>query len=349
MTGILKHLPAEWDKHQATLLSFPHECRDWPGKFQAVKWAFVDFIRKITYYEPVILIVQSKEHQLSAENMLRRAHVDLNKLTIIIKDTDRSWMRDSGPVIVKSDKGEREALHFSFNGWAKYDNYLKDIKVPETIASHIDIPLLPVHHNNRHVVLEGGAIDSNGKGTLITTEECLLDQVTQVRNQGFSKSDYESIFREYLGIRNVVWLGQGIEGDDTHGHVDDICRFVNRDTVVAARETNRKDSNHIKLEENLERLQDARTAHDDRINVVTIPMPGRIDFEGLRLPASYINFIFLNGAVLVPLFNDKKDYLALGIFNELFPDRDVIGINAVDMVWGLGTLHCLSREIPAAE
>ena len=343
------HIPAEWEQHQATLLSFPHNHLDWPGKFQAARWAFVDLINKITRYEPVMLVVKSSGHQSYVENLLNRAHVDKEKVSYIICDTDRSWMRDSGPVIRKSDKGEREALHFKFNGWGKYDNYRKDLAVPPVIARYLTIPLIQVSYNNRNVVLEGGAIDNNGNGTLITTEECLMDQVNQVRNPGFSKSDYENIFRENLGIRNVIWLGKGIEGDDTHGHVDDICRFISRNIVVAARETNRKDGNHFKLEENLERLQDACDASGEKINVVTIPMPARIDFEKLRLPASYLNFIYLNEALFVPVFNDRKDYLALGIFHELFPDRDVIGINATDLVWGLGTLHCLSREIPARE
>ena len=347
MTGTSRRLPAEWEEHQATLLAFPHEGKDWPGKFQAVKWAFVDIIKKITFYESVILAVKSEAHRSAIEDMLIRAHVNASMIQYIIRDTNRGWMRDSGPVIVKNDSGAREALHFNFNAWAKYRNFQKDRKIPEAVAASLDIPLTPVIYNNRHVILEGGAIDSNGSGTLITTEECLMDQVTQVRNPGFSRVDYETVFKEYLGISRVIWLGKGIEGDDTHGHVDDICRFVNSNTVVAARETNRRDTNHNRLEENLERLQDARLENNEKINVVTVPMPDRIDFENLRLPASYINFIFINGAVLVPLFNDKKDYLALGIFNELFPDRDVIGIHALDLVWGLGTLHCLSREIPA--
>jgi agmatine deiminase len=295
----------------------------------------------------VVLVVKSDRFRGKVEEMLKRAHTDTNRVSYIIQDTNRSWMRDSGPVIIKNLQNDAEALHFQFNSWAKYRNYNIDRKIPEVVASYLNIPLIPVVYQGKKVVLEGGAIDINGTGSLITTEECLMDQDVQVRNPGFSKKDYENVFMEYLGVRNVLWLGRGIEGDDTHGHVDDICRFVNRNTVVAARETNRKDKNHPILEENLERLQDARLENNEKIHVVTIPMPGRIDFENLRLPASYINFIYLNGAILVPVFNDKKDYIALGIFNELFPDREVLGIHAVDLVWGLGTLHCLSREIPA--
>lgn len=181
----------------------------------------------------------------------------------------------------------------------------------------------------------------------MTTEECLMDSRVQVRNPGFTKRDYEKVFLEYLGVTNTIWLGKGIEGDDTHGHVDDICRFVNRGTVVACRETDRKDKNYRPLEENLERLQDARLENGEALNVVSVPMPARLHFEDLRLPASYVNFMMINGAVLVPVFNDSNDCRALGIFSDLFPKHTVIGISAIDLIWGLGTLHCLSREIPA--
>lgn len=339
-------LPAEWEKHQYTLLAFPYEGRDWPGKFHAVKWAFVEIIRKISNYEDILLLVKSPEHQQKVTMMLEQAHVDLSKVRFLIKDTNRGWMRDSGPVIVKNPDGSRKALNFGFNGWAKYSNYRKDISNPQFIASELKIPLEKVMHRGRQVVLEGGAIDSNGRGTLITTEECLLDPKVQVRNAGFTKSDYEEVFASYLGISKVIWLGDGIQGDDTHGHVDDICRFVNDTTVLACRENNTRDKNHKILEANLERLSSETLQNGEKINVVTIPMPGRLDFEDLRLPASYVNFLIAGNSVLVPVFNDKNDYIALGIFSELFPKKDVIGISAIDLVWGLGTLHCLSREIP---
>ncbi len=340
-------LPAEWEPHQFTLLAFPYEGRDWPGKFHAVKWAFVEIIRKITLYEDLLLLVRSADHRQKVMQMLDQAHVAPGRVKFLIKDTNRGWMRDSGPVVVKNSEGTRKALHFGFNGWAKYGNYRKDISTPRLVADALKIPLEKVIYNDKHVILEGGAIDSNGKGTLLTTEECLLDKKIQVRNPGFSKTDYEAVFSQYLGTRKVIWLGKGIEGDDTHGHVDDICRFVNENTVVACRETNPKDKNHKILEANLEILEDEKLANGEKINVVTIPMPSRLDFEDLRLPASYVNFLITNGAVLVPCFNDKNDYRAIGILSELFPKHEVIGISAIDLVWGLGTLHCLSHEIPA--
>lgn len=345
MNNISRRFPAEWEKHQATLLSFPSEGRDWPGKFHAIKWAFVEIIKKVTTYEPVVLVVKSEELQEKVAIMLEQAHVDPSQISYIIKDTNRNWMRDSGPAIVKTSEGGREAIQFGFTGWAKYKNHRKDKGIPAAVAQHLGLPLIPAMYNNKLVVLEGGSIDVNGCGTLITTEECLMDPKQQLRNKGFKKEDYENVFREYLGVTNTIWLGEGIEGDDTHGHVDDICRFVNRNTVVAVQESDISDTNHHKLEENLEILKNARLENGEKLNVITMPMPGRLDFEDLRLPASYVNFLVTNGCVLMPTFNDKNDYKALGILNDLFPDRHVIGINAVDLVWGLGTLHCLSHEI----
>ncbi len=341
-----RRLPAEWEKHQATLLAFPHEGSDWPGKFTAIKWALIEIIRKVTEYEPVVLILKTDRHRKEVHSMLTKAHADTSQLSYIIQPTNRSWMRDSAPVIVKTANGKKEALQFRFNGWAKYPNYRLDKQVPQAISHFLDIPLTQVLYKGKLVVLEGGAIEVNGSGTLITTEECLMDQQKQVRNAGFTKQDYINIFSDYLGISHAIWLDEGIEGDDTHGHIDDICRFVNRNTVVACVEKDTSDPNHRKLSENLLRLQEARLEDRSKLTVVEIPMPGRIDFEDLRLPASYANFLITNGCVLVPTFNDKNDLRAQGILKEIFPGREVIGIHAVDLIWGMGTLHCLSREIP---
>jgi agmatine deiminase len=346
MEIVRRRLPAEFEPHHAILLSFPHEGNDWPGKYEAIQWVLVEFIKKVTTFEKLILVVKSEEHREKAEKMFIRAHVNINQIEYIFLNTNRSWMRDSGPIVVKREDGSSEALKFNFNGWAKYSNYRLDKHVPEAIATQLQIPLTPVIYKNRHVVLEGGAIDSNGLGTLITTEECLLHPDIQVRNQGFSREDYEQVFSEYLGISNTIWLGEGIEGDDTHGHVDDLCRFVNTDTVVAVKEPNKNDVNHLRLEDNIRRLKNARLENGKPLNIAEIPMPARLDFENMRLPLSYANFLILNKAVLVPLFNDKNDYRALGVLNELFPGREVIGISAIDLIWGLGTLHCLSHEIP---
>jgi agmatine deiminase len=347
MNTIGRRLPAEWEPQQAVLIAFPHEGADWPGKYTAIQWAFIEFIRKITCYEEVVLVIKSERLLERIRTMLNRAHVDPKSIDPVFIDTNRSWMRDSGPIIVKRNDGSLEALQFNFNGWSKYGNYRKDRNVPKAVAEHLNLPLTPVFLKNKAVVLEGGAIDCNGNGTLITTEECLLDNSRQVRNPGFQKSDYEEIFREYLGATHVIWLGKGIAGDDTHGHVDDICRFVNHNTVIACRENNGKDANYKPLEENIDRLQAARLENGEKLNIIELPMPSRLDFEDIRLPASYANFLILNGCVLVPTFNEKNDYRALGIIAGAFPNRDVIGISAIDLIWGLGTLHCLSHEIPA--
>ncbi|WP_417381013.1 agmatine deiminase family protein [Gimesia sp.] len=349
MSEITRRLPAEWEPQQATLLCFPHNGNDWPGKYEVIKWAFIELIRKVAEFERVLLIVKNDEQQQRITRMLKQAHANTKQVRFILQNTNRSWMRDSGPIVVQRSDGKREALQFRFNGWAKYPNHRLDWQVPPAVAKNLKLPFTEVCYQGRPVVLEGGAIEVNGKGTLITTEECLLDQKTQVRNPGFTKEDYAAIFKEYLGVTNVIWLGDGIEGDDTHGHVDDICRFVNPRTVVACMEANKKDANHRRLEQNLERLKSARLEDGSKLKVVEIPMPARLDFEDLRLPASYVNFLVTNGCVLVPTFNDPNDAIALDILSALFTDRRVIGIHAVDLVWGLGTLHCLSHEITAGE
>jgi agmatine deiminase len=347
MTSFTRRLPAEWEDHQATLMAFPHEGSDWPGKYEAIQWAFVEIIRKVTQYEKILLAVRSQAHRERVHIMLKQAHADTANVGYLILGTNRSWMRDSGPIVVQRSDGRREALHFRFNGWAKYPNHRLDAKIPSAIAAALGLPLTPVRYHGKPVVLEGGAIDVNGSGTLITTEECLLATQIQMRNPGFSRTDYAAIFQEYLGVGNVIWLGEGIEGDDTHGHVDDVCRFVNRKTVVVCVEENPNDANHQRLQNNLERLKHARLEDNSQLDVVPIPMPGRIDFEDLRLPASYANFLVSQGCVLVPTFNDPNDCKALGILSELFKGREVSGIHAVDLIWGLGTLHCLSHQIPA--
>ena len=268
--------------------------------------------------------------------MLKIAHVELKHVSFIIHKTNRSWMRDSGPIIVKNG-GKRIALNFNFNGWAKYKNHKLDKGVPSKVADFLKMPLKQVTYNGKPVVVEGGAIEVNGKGSLITSEECLLHPTIQVRNTDFTKVDYEAVFKQYLGITNVIWLGNGIEGDDTHGHIDDLARFVNEDTIVTVLEDNPKDNNYIPLQDNLKRLQSATLETGKKPNIITLPMPKRIDFDGIRLPASYANFLILNKTVLVPTFNDSNDRKALNTIVKCFPDREIIGINATDFIWGFGT------------
>lgn len=340
-----RRFPAEWEKQQGILLCFPYNGNDWPGKYGTIQWAFVEFIRKVSAFETVYLVVRDEHLEQKVISMLQQAHVDLPRIRYIRCRTNRSWMRDAGPIIVKNG-ARREALRFSFNGWAKYANYRLDRNVPDVVADALEIPLSTVTYRGKPVVMEGGALDSNGQGCLITTEECLLHPSIQVRNPGFTREDYEAVFEEYLGIRQVIWLGDGIAGDDTHGHVDDLTRFVNPDTVITVTERNSRDPNHKPLKANLQRLKQARW-NDKPLNIVELPMPDKLKFEGHRIPASYANFLVINRAVLVPTFNDPADRVALNILSECFPGREVIGLSCIDLIWGFGTLHCLSQQIPA--
>lgn len=337
--------PAEWEKQQGILLCFPHNGNDWPGKYGAIQWAFVEFIKKVTTYETVFLVVADEKLKSKVTEMLQTAHVNLDNISFILHKTNRSWMRDSGPIIVKKGK-ERKALNFNFNGWAKYPNYKLDRHVPSKVSAHLGMPMQQVFYKNKPVVLEGGAIDVNGKGTLITSEECLLDPKIQVRNPGLTKEDYEAIFKENLGVTNTIWLGDGIKGDDTHGHIDDLARFVNENTIVTVVESDKKEGNYQALQDNLKRLESAVLENGEKPEIVKLPMPKRINFDGVVLPASYANFLILNKAVLVPTFNDSRDREALTILADVFPNREVIGISAIDLIWGFGTLHCLSQQIP---
>jgi agmatine deiminase len=340
-----RRFPAEWEKQEGILLCFPHNGKDWPGKYEAIQWAFVEFIKKVATFEHVFLIVAGEKLKEKVIEMLETANVKLANVSFLIYKTNRSWMRDSGPIIVKNGT-KREALNFNFNGWAKYKNINLDKQVPAKVGKFLDIPITQVLYKGKPVIVEGGAIDSNGKGTLLTSEECLLHPDIQVRNPGFTKADYESVFKEYLGITNVIWLGDGIEGDDTHGHIDDLCRFVNEDTIITIVESNLKDNNYKPLQDNLKRLQNAKLENGKSPKIIQLPMPKRIDFDRVRLPASYANFLILNKCVLVPTFNDANDRIALNTIADCFPDREIIGISSIDLIWGFGTLHCLSQQIP---
>jgi agmatine deiminase len=338
-------MPAEWEPHAATWLAFPHNASDWPGRFGPIPWVYGDLIKKITAGERVELLVNDAGHEAKARRVCQAMQVDLAQVRFHRVPTDRIWTRDAGPIFVRTGAGTAIA-RFRFNAWAKYPDWKRDDKIPEKAAKKLKLPLQPVVHNTRPVVLEGGSIDVDGTGTLLTTEECLLDPTVQVRNPGFSRADYEAVFRQALGVTHTIWLGKGIAGDDTHGHVDDLARFVGPRTIVLVDEPDGSDANHRPLAENRERLQSARLADGSRPEVVALPMPAPLAFSGQRVPASYANFYITNAAVLVPTFNDPRDRTALGILAELIRDRPVIGVHALDLIWGLGTLHCMSQQQP---
>jgi agmatine deiminase len=343
-------MPAEWEPHAATWLAWPHNARDWPGKFGAIPWAFAEIIRAVAASERVRLVVKDAAHEAAARRALAKAGADLGQLDCFRAATDRGWARDMCPIFVVREKnGARElgATSWRFNGWAKYPNWRRDDTAKDRILARLGVPTWQPEVGGRRVVLEGGAIDVDGEGTLLATEECLLSDV-QARNPGLGREGSERALRDFLGAERVIWLGDGIAGDDTHGHVDDLARFVRPGVVVLAAEDDPRDANYRALAENRERLEGARDAKGRTLEVVPLPMPAPLHFDGVRLPASYLNFYVTNGAVLVPTFNDAKDRVALGVLAELFPGRRVVGIHAVDLVWGLGTIHCLTQQEPAA-
>jgi agmatine deiminase len=342
-------MPAEWEPHEATWIGWPQNRTDWPGKFTTIPWVYGEIVRKLVPGEIVRIIVESEPHETRARRVLSRAGVDLTRVEFFRFPTNRGWTRDFGPIFVKRHAKQPEVAiaRFRFNAWAKYEDWKKDDRVAERAAQALGCRIFRAQIDNRDVVLEGGAIDVNGQGTLIATEECLLDRSVQARNPSLSREDIESALCENLGVTNVLWLDRGIAGDDTHGHVDDLCRFVNSKTVVICREENSLDYNHAVLEENLDRLNSMRLEDGSKMDVVPIPMPSPLVFNGQRLPASYANFYIGNSAVLVPTFNDPMDRFALGTLSELITDRPIVGIHAVDLVWGLGTLHCMTQQQPS--
>ncbi|MEI9962861.1 MAG: agmatine deiminase family protein [Limisphaerales bacterium] len=345
--------PAEWEPHEATWLGWPHNVSDWPGKFEIIPWVYGEMVRKISAGEKIFLLVRNQSDENFARKIFKHVGVDLRKIQFVTHPTNRGWTRDTGPIFVKR-KSETAIVHFHFNGWAKYDNWHKDTKVPETAAKllgkklfHAVAPIKNSKLKTQNFVIEGGGIELNGRGTLISTEECYLHPKIQVRNPGLGKKEIETTLKNYLGVKNIFWLAKGPKGDDTHGHVDDICRFVNANTLVLVREKNPRDENYKPLAENWERISDLRLEDGSKPEVVELPMPSPLYFDGVRLPASYANFYICNAAVIVPTFNDPNDRVALGILGELFRDRPVVGIHAVDLVWGFGSLHCLTQQQPA--
>jgi agmatine deiminase len=362
-------VPAEWEPHEATWIAWPHNRTDWPGKFEAIPWVYAEIVRHLAQVERVEIIVSDDAEEERSRRILSKSHVELSNVRFHRWPTDRVWTRDSGPIFVRRDASSGEKgkpakeqvrraggyasplalTHWRFNAWAKYPDWKRDCTLPARVAKVLKLPVwrpTVVLNGTRHeVVLEGGSIDVNGCGTLLTTEECLLSNVQQ-RNPGLSRADLEHVFGEYLGIKKVLWLEAGIVGDDTHGHVDDIARFVSPDTVVAVVEGNKEDQNFEILQNNLYRLQTMSDQDGRPLRVIPLPMPAPVIFRGQRLPASYANFYIANGLVLVPTFNDVNDRIALNSLAELFPKRQVVGIYCGDFIWGLGAIHCMTQQQP---
>jgi agmatine deiminase len=373
-------MPAEWEPHAATWLAWPHYKLDWPGKFEPIPWIYAEIIRYLSRSERVELIVKDAAAEKLAHKTLQLAHSLNDNIRFHRWPTDRIWTRDSGCAFVRrcgtdtpvrqepgakapvsstavsarleampsqnSTPSELAAIEWQFNAWAKYPNWKRDEKIGSLMARAAGASEIQAVFGKKRVVLEGGSLDVNGRGSLITTEECLLSRVQQ-RNPGMKKRDYEKLFAEYLGASNVIWMGSGIAGDDTHGHVDDITRFVSPDTVVTCVDADPASENYEALRENVRRLRDATTEDGKPLATIDLPMPAPIYFDRRRLPASYANFYIANHTVLVPVFNDPNDRVALDILADIFPDREVVGIYCGDLIWGFGAIHCMTQQQPA--
>ncbi len=360
-------MPAEWEPHAATWLAWPHYRGDWPGKFEPIPWVYAEMIRNLAKHERVELIVNDAHAARKARKVLERADAFSDNIRFHRWPTNRVWLRDSGCIFLKATNVDSHIAHvgtaapgrpvglqarqplsakFRFNAWAKYSNWRLDDKIGSLMAKAASTSEIRPQSLGSPIVLEGGSIDVNGAGTILTTEECLLSK-EQERNPHMARVHYEKAFADYLGAPQTIWLGRGIFGDDTHGHVDDLTRFVRKDTVVTMVEPNSKDRNHEPLRANLRRLQGARDQDGKQLTVVELPMPQAVVFEERRLPASYANFYITNGLVLAPVFNRPNDRIALNTLAELFPTREIVPIYSGDFIWGLGAMHCMTQQQPA--
>ena len=335
-------MPAEWEEQKSTWIAWPHNKKDWPNKFDFIPEIFAEIISHISKGQKVNILIENNVLKKKAILILKNFKVNFSNIKFSLCKTDRAWLRDSFPIFVKN-KNKKILLNWKFNSWAKYKNFKKDNSIINKVKKVLKLQSISPVFNRRKVVLEGGAIDVNGKGTLITTEECLLSKIQQ-RNSGFKKHDYEKIFFNYFGIRKIIWLKRGIVGDDTHGHIDDLARFVSENTIFLAYERNKKDVNYKILRNNfriLKKLDDFK-----KLKIIKIPMPEAKYIEGTRVPASYLNFYIANKVILVPTFNDKKDKLVLKMFRKHFKSRKVVPIDCSILIWGFGAIHCMTQQEP---
>ena len=344
-------MPAEWEKQESTLIAWPHNKDDWPDRFDYIPKVFAEIIAQISKVQKVNLLIQNKSDKLEILKLIKEFKGIIKNIFIIVKKTDRVWTRDSGPIyLINKNKTKKIILNWKFNAWAKYKNYLNDNSINKTIIKLKKLkyinPKYKIKNKVKDIVLEGGAIDVNGLGCLIATKECLLNKV-QERNPGLKKNEIENIFKSYLGIKKIIWLNKGIVGDDTHGHIDDIARFISKDKVFLAYEKNQKDRNFKTLNENYKILNKITDQNGKKLKIIKIPMPKALYIDRTRVPASYLNFYIANKIVLVPVFNDPNDKIVLKIFKNYFKKRKIIPINCVDLIWGFGAIHCMTHQEPA--
>ncbi len=333
--------PAEWHPHDATWLSWPHKEASWPGKINTIYPYYAQFIRAVAAGEKVNINVANAVMQEQATKYLQEAGANFNNIQFFHHPTNDAWCRDHGPSFLINPTGnpKKVIVDWDYNAWGgKYPPYDLDCVIPTLIGKHYNIPVY-----YPQIVMEGGSVEFNGKGTVLTTTACLLNEN---RNPHLNQAQIENYLIDYYGMEQVLWLEDGIEGDDTDGHIDDITRFVNEDTVLTVVEENKGDSNHEPLEANLQALKKMRLLNGKQLNVVELPMPTPVIYEDQQLPASYANFYIANAGVMVPTFRDKNDDRALQIIQSCFPDRPVIGLDSLDIIWGLGSFHCLSQQEP---
>ena len=335
-------MPAEWEPHAGTWFTWPRpDGISFPGRYDTVPPVYAELIRCLTRVEEVNINVWDAEMEASVRQRLGELKTPLSRVFFHHFPAYEPWCRDHGPIfLVREESRERAVVDWGYNAWGnKYPPYDLDDQVPQAVAALRGLPLF-----SPGIVMEGGSIDVNGAGTLLTTEACLLNPN---RNPALSQRQIEEFLRSFLGVRHILWLGEGIAGDDTDGHVDDLARFINPTTLITVVEEDSTDDNYAPLQENLRRLQTMRDQDGQPLRIVTLPMPARIDYEGQRLPASYANFYIANRMVLVPTYRDKNDSRAVAILQNEFPDRQVIGIDSTELIWGLGSFHCITQQEPA--
>ena len=336
-------MPAEWEKQKSTWVAWPHNKKDWPNKFKLIPDIFAQIIAKISKFQKVNILIENKNLKKKIYLILKNYLANTKNINYTICKTNRAWLRDSFPIFVKNKLNQKVLIDWGFNSWAKYKNFNHDNKIGIKIKKFLNLDSVRPKSKNRRIILEGGSIDVNGKGVLLTTRECLQSKI-QERNIGFKKKDYEEIFKKFLGIKKVLWLNKGIVGDDTHGHIDDIARFVTSKKIFIAYEKNKNDENYKKLRENYQIIQKLNKKKEFKI--IKIPMPNAKYIDGVRVPASYLNFYIANRIVLVPVFSDEKDKKIIKIFKKHFKNRKIIPIDCSLLIWGFGAIHCMTQQEP---
>ena len=343
-------MPAEWEPQKSVWISWPHNKNDWPGMFEKIPNVVGKIIKYLANHQRIDLLVNTNKIMYEARKKLKRTGCKLSNIKFHKIKTDRLWLRDSGPIfLINKITRKKIMLNFEFTAWSKYKNFRNDNKINYQISKYLNIKsILPKKINSKKfekVVMEGGAFDTNGSGSILLTKECLLSS-KQERNKGFKKSDYESLFSKYLNTKNFIWLNKGIVGDDTHGHIDDIARFVSKTTIMIADENNKSDKNYKSLKENIKILRKSYDENGKKFKIIKIPMPSPIFIKKTRVPASYLNFFISNKTVLVPIFNVKEDKKVLKIFRKFFTKRKVIAVDCSDLIWGFGAIHCMTQQEP---